>query len=349
MKFRPTALIAALSSLCITIGLAYAQSSDSIVQCGESSPCSVDDFVSIVKGAVVLLLAICLPLLVIYIIYRFVVAWYQVANGNSSAYRDAMKKAGNAVVGFFMAVLVFGGGLLVMLNIFGASEFTLKFLKLFSEAFVPHVYAAGSTLPLPTTFTNLFDFILAALRVVMRFFIYPAVILMWAWTGFSFVYAQGKPEALAKAKKLLFWAVVSTFIMFVTQGAVMAIKGTAKEILPGAFPQETKTVKNATNPLPGQGCEGGVVSIDDTCVPSTKQNTATVCSGKANGTLCSVEKAGAVGGYVGGVCSFNGDGVFDCYVAEQNAFCLTLDATGAQVDGYMVKNSVGTLDCAPTR
>lgn len=350
MKFFQK-IFAFVFSLLLLTGVAYAETTGgSIVTCGETSPCTVDNFVTIVKGAVVLLLMICLPILVVYVVYRFVIAWYQVANGNSSAYRDAVKKAGNAIFGFFMAVLVFGGGLLLLLKIFGASDFTLKLLNLFSEAFIPHAYAAGSTLPLPTTFTNLFDFILAVLRVVMRFFIYPALIGMWVWTGFSFVYAQGRPEALAKAKKLLFWATLSTFIVFITQGAITAMKGTAEEIVPGAFPSSTKSSGDDVSPGSVTTCPTGqTLDVNGSCVSSNRGNTATECSGKANGTICSVQKAGAVGGYVPGTCSFNTDGTFGCNVAVQNDFCLTLDATGAQVDGYMVKNSVGTLDCAPTR
>jgi hypothetical protein len=345
MKFFQK-IFAFVFSLLLLTGVAYAETTGgSIVTCGETSPCTVDNFVTIVKGAVVLLLMICLPILVVYVVYRFVIAWYQVANGNSSAYRDAVKKAGNAIFGFFMAVLVFGGGLLLLLKIFGAKDFTLKLLNLFSEAFIPHAYAAGSTLPLPTTFTNLFDFILAVLRVVMRFFIYPALIAMWAWTGFSFVYAQGRPEALAKAKKLLFWATLSTFIVFITQGAITAMKGTAEQIVPGAF-----SSGNDVNPGNQQNCPTGQrLDANGLCVSSNRGNTATECSGKTNGTICSVQKAGAVGGYVPGTCSSNTDGTFGCNVAVQNDFCLALNATGAQVDGHMVKNSVGTLDCAPIR
>lgn len=346
MKFFQKILAFVLPLLLLT-GVVYAETTGgSIVTCGEAVPCTVDDFVTIVKGAVVLLLMICLPLLVVYVVYRFVIAWYQVANGNSSAYRDAVKKAGNAIFGFFMAVLVFGGGLFLLLKIFGAKDFTLKLLNLFSQAFVPHAYAAGGTLPLPTTFTNLFDFILAVLRVVMRFFIYPALIAMWAWTGFSFVYAQGRPEALAKAKKLLFWATISTFIVFITQGAITAMKGTAEQIVPGAFSASSGSEVSQDDGRQAKTCPTGQsLDVSGTCVSSTRANTATGCSGKANGTICSVQKAGAVGGYVTGTCSSNSEGTFGCNVAQQGDLCLTLNAVGVQVEGFMN----GTLDCVPKR
>lgn len=343
MKFFQKILAFVLPLLLLT-GVVYAETTGgSIVSCGEASPCTVDDFVTIVKGAVVLLLMICLPLLVVYVVYRFVIAWYQVANGNSSAYRDAVKKAGNAIFGFFMAVLVFGGGLFLLLKIFGASDFTLKLLNLFSQAFVPHAYAAGGTLPLPTTFTNLFDFILAVLRVVMRFFIYPALIAMWAWTGFSFVYAQGRPEALAKAKKLLLWATLSTFIVFITQGAITAMKGTAEQIVPGAF-----SSGNDVDPKNKDCLSGQIKSASGECIDYNRGGTATVCSGKANGTLCSVQKAGATGGYVDGVCRTVG-GKLECIEAQRNDPCLTINTAGAEVSGFMVgvAGQTGRFDCKP--
>jgi hypothetical protein len=75
---------------------------------------------------------------------------------------------------------------------------------------------------------------LKILALVIRFFIYPALIVIWVWTGFAFVLAQGKPDALSKAKKLLVWATISTFVVVMIQAFLFAAKGTVEEILPGS-------------------------------------------------------------------------------------------------------------------
>jgi hypothetical protein len=356
-------IIAWCCGIVLMTGVVYAQSSSgSLVNCGESTPCTFDDLTGIVKGAITTVIAIGMPLLVVFIVYRFVVAWYQVANGNSSAYRDAIKKAGNAVFGFFITILLIGGFLITLLSVFGASEFTTKLIKLFSQAIIPHAYA--ETLPNPTNIDNLFDFILAALRVIMRFFIYPALIVMWAWTGFSFVYAQGKPEALTKAKKLLMWATVSTFIVFITQGAIMAIKGTAQQVLPGAFPSETRNQTSDTTTTRG-GNDGrgvpvdgetnsqcvmsdgtyGIRDINNNCVSNSRTYSSSPCDGKPEGTQCAVQTNGVVGGYSIGVCKSNEEGVFGCYRAQPSDVCLVQDATGNTISGYMNNQ----LQCAPSR
>jgi hypothetical protein len=65
----------------------------------------------------------------------------------------------------------------------------------------------------------------------MRFFVYPLLIIAWVGTGFAFVFAQGRPEMLTKAKKLLVGAIVSTLIVMMIQGFLMAVKGTTEQVL----------------------------------------------------------------------------------------------------------------------
>ena len=107
----------------------------------------------------------------------------------------------------------------------------LNILKLFSGGLIEHTYAQTTQLPSPTNYGNLYDFILGGLRLVMRFFIYPALVVIWVWTGFSFVLAQGAPDALLKAKKWLMWAFITTFVIVVLQGFLLALRTTALKII----------------------------------------------------------------------------------------------------------------------
>jgi hypothetical protein len=240
---------------------AYAQTTDSIVKCGDLAPCEIGGNAgigSIVKGALGIVITIGFPLLVIFIAYRFVTAWFSLQQGNANAYKDAIKKAGDAIVGFILIVVLMGGGLYTVLTFFGVKPEFLQILKLFSGGLIEHTYAqAVQTLPPPTTQTNLYDFILSALRLVMRFFIYPALVVIWVWTGFSFVLAQGAPEALTKAKKWLMWAFITTFVIVVLQGFLLALRTTALKII--SSPGQACTTSSGGNGQIGTNgvCYGG--------------------------------------------------------------------------------------------
>lgn len=239
----------------------YAQTGDSIVKCGDISPCQIggDKGVgSIVKGVLGIIIQIGFPLLFIFVAYRFITAWFSLQQGNANAYKDALSKAGNAIVGFLLIVVLMGGGLYAVLSFFGVRPEYLQILKLFSGGLVEHTYAQASTqLPSPTTYTNLYDFILGALRLVMRFFIYPALVVIWVWTGFSFVLAQGAPEALTKAKKWLMWAFITTFVIVVLQGFLLALRATALKVI--TSPGQTCTTSSGGNGQMGTDgvCYGG--------------------------------------------------------------------------------------------
>jgi hypothetical protein len=218
-------------------GHVFAQNT-SIVQCGQtadSPKCQIGGDLgvgSIVKGVLALVISIGLPLLFIFVAFRFVTAWFALQQGNTGAYKDATKKAGNAILGFLIVVIIIGGGLYTLLSFVGVKTEYLKILNLFSDASVfPHAYAQGTQLPNPIKATNLYEFILDALRLIMRFFIYPALIVIWVWTGFSFVLAQGAPDALKKAKQWLMWAFITTLVIMVLQGFLMALQKSVNKIL----------------------------------------------------------------------------------------------------------------------
>lgn len=196
--------------------------------------CGLADFKKIWQGIFSLIISIGLPLLIVFVIYRFVMAWYSLQQGNANAYKEATKKAGQAIFGFMIVVAIMGGLFIVMLNYLGVDTKYMDLLKKISEVFVTHAYAATTTetLPSPIGATSLYEFILTVLGLVMRFFIYPALIAMWVWSGFSYVLAQGAPEKLSKTHKLIMWAFISTLIVFMTQALLSAIKGSVDEILP---------------------------------------------------------------------------------------------------------------------
>lgn len=207
---------------------------DSIVKCGQtadvSQACKVPEIGQIVKDVLKLVIAIGVPLLFIFVAYRFVTAWFSLQQGNANAYKDAIQKAGQAIFGLLIVVFLIGGGLYAVLTMFGVKPEFLKILNLFSfGGFFPHAYAQ-TQLPPPIDGT-IYDFILNVLRTAMKFFIYPALIVIWVWTGFSFVAAQGAPEALMKAKKWLLWAFITTIVIVVLQAFLLALQASVNKIL----------------------------------------------------------------------------------------------------------------------
>ena len=68
----------------------------------------------------------------------------------------------------------------------------------------------------------------------MKFFIYPAFIVMWTWTGIKFVMAEGNPTELATAKKWLLWAFVSTLVVMMLQGFLTVVRSSVDKVLSDA-------------------------------------------------------------------------------------------------------------------
>lgn len=203
--------------------------------CGSSAStiCGVKDIKSIGQSLAYAFVLIGGSALVLLIAIRLVQAWFAYRAGNANAINDSGKKIWNGLVGFFMFIVIIGGFLMAALSYLGTKPEFLKILQLFAGFFVEHAYAANDgLLPNPTTFNNLFDLILAALALAMRFFIYPSLIVMWVWSGFQYVYAQGNPEGLKKAHSWLFWAFLITAITFMLQTFLFALKATALKIAP---------------------------------------------------------------------------------------------------------------------
>lgn len=223
-------LIAASFSLLTVSGVNAAGSISGSDVCGGTlaKACTLKDLQKITSNIMTAVIGIGLPVLMIFVAYRLVTAWYALQQGNANAYREAFSKIMNALLGFVVVVALFGGFFLAILKFVGVEAFPLKLLEVIFGALVPHAYAQGLANPLVVN--DLYDFILSVLRLVMRFFIYPAFIVMWVWTGIQFVMAEGNPEALGKAKKWLLWAFVSTVLVMMLQGFLFAIRGSVQKI-----------------------------------------------------------------------------------------------------------------------
>jgi hypothetical protein len=237
-QILPTIIALSLFVIFLGVDSTFAQTGESIVKCGQgstsASACKISDIGTVVKGAVALVVSIGIPLLFIFVSARFIMAWFARAQGNANAYKEAIQKAGQAVFGLIIVVLVVGGGLYTILSVFGVKPELLIILKMFTLGdMFQHTYAQSQTFINPIQSNTLYDFILSAARLVMKFFIYPALIVIWVWTGFSFVLAQGAPEALAKAKKWLIGAVITTLIIMVLQGFLLALQNSVNKILGG--------------------------------------------------------------------------------------------------------------------
>lgn len=230
-------ILAIISAVFLGGVVVYAQTSiagDALCGSTASTTCNFKHLGQMVKGLMFFVVGVGLPLLIAIIAYRFVMAWFAAANGQTGAYKEATKKAAQSVLGFIILIALFGGVLTVLLKYIGATDDVIKLLDLIKTAFIPTAYAQQTMLPTPIQDTNIYDFMLKILALVVRFFIYPALIVIWVWTGFAFVLAQGKPDALSKAKKLLVWATISTFVVVMIQAFLFAAKGTVEEILPGS-------------------------------------------------------------------------------------------------------------------
>ncbi len=389
MKYRHFLSLLATCFLVFTFlfsGEVYAQSTsvsgDDI--CGAyvdgkiTKPCGVDAFKTVTQNIFSLIISIGLPLLIVFIIYRFVMAWYAAAQGNANAYQDATKKVTNAIVGFIIIVLIAGGALFAMIKMLNINPSMLKVLNSISVIGAEKAYAGGSCvkategqqcfmpnvggptglygkvtttiytppnthcadaitntkytdvvtdctgvkngtpcdvgdynhtfglcsggtastvtgnvsntstvdtgagtvapsasnqnaktqLPNPLGFSSLYDFILGVLNMVLKFFLYPALIGIWVFAGLLYVTAQGAPEKIAKAHKLLFWAFITTLIVFTAQAFLVAAKGSVEKIIPTT----TSTATNIVSPI---GTVDGRVAPKDGELGSSCKNETT--------------------------------------------------------------------------
>jgi chitodextrinase len=87
----------------------------------------------------------------------------------------------------------------------------------------------------PLIQNNFVCFILTILRAVM-YILFPVIVMMFAYTGFLFVSAQGNESKLTEAKRALFWTVIGALVFLGALVLTFAVKATVDHFLvrPGA-------------------------------------------------------------------------------------------------------------------
>lgn len=229
--------------LTCSFSFAFAQGSisgDTLCGASAGQVCTLQHLQKLATGLFKLAITIGVPILTIFIVYHFLMAWFAAERGDSNALKEASKRATNAIIGFLIITGVFSGALIAFFKVLGVNDFPLKLLEILKSPLsffdlIPHAYAVND-LPNPIKSGTLLDLLLAMVRAVLLFFVYPAVIIIWVWTGFLFVGAQGNPEALKKAKSMLARTVIITLVLFLLQGFLLAIQGTVKNITSQATP-----------------------------------------------------------------------------------------------------------------
>jgi hypothetical protein len=319
--------------------VAHAQTNASISGddiCGSSAAtkCTLSSLGVVAKNVLRAIIVLGTPALLVFASWRFLVGWYKLRSGAAADWAATRREITNAVGGFLLIVALFGGLLTAMLKFFGVKDSVLQILNIFSSGFIEHAYAqasssaATSAANSPFNVTNssdIYDFLLSFLRLVMRFVVYPGLIVMWVWTGFGFVLAQGNPEALMKSRRLLLTAALITAGILFFQTFLLALQGSVQRILPGASQQEDRTNLAPAPGAPGSACDldlGNGVKVvgrtgtNGTCYPSGRGNASgpvTSCNGQLDGTPCRLP-SGATG-----ACGTSEDNVFSCYVSASTA------------------------------
>ncbi|MEN9390373.1 MAG: hypothetical protein RLZZ283_473 [Candidatus Parcubacteria bacterium] len=92
---------------------------------------------------------------------------------------------------------------------------------------VPSV--ARAALNNPIAYNDIYSFLTALLELA-TYIAFPVIILFIVYVGFLFVAAQGKPEAIQKAQKYFFWAIVGALIVLGAQALAYAIEATVQEL-----------------------------------------------------------------------------------------------------------------------
>lgn len=113
---------------------------------GIVNPCGINSLQVIFRGVMALIIGLGLPLLVVFVIFRFVRAWVALEQGNANAYKEAVQIAGQAILGFIVVTAVLGGVFLTILKYVGVKDSgdfnPLRLLQVISIVEVEHAYAA---------------------------------------------------------------------------------------------------------------------------------------------------------------------------------------------------------------
>ncbi|MEK7530482.1 MAG: hypothetical protein AAB573_01325 [Patescibacteria group bacterium] len=88
---------------------------------------------------------------------------------------------------------------------------------------------ARAALNNPIGYDDIYSFLTALLELA-TYIAFPIIVLFIVYVGFLFVTAQGKPEAIQKAQKYFFWAIVGALIVLGAQALAYAIEATVQNL-----------------------------------------------------------------------------------------------------------------------
>jgi hypothetical protein len=245
MKPNRTALFSILLALFFILAAAhgYAQSIAGDTVCGASAPCQLSDLTKIGRSFLAMAMYLGGAIFIIFASFVIIKAVRARMAGNTNAIKDAGNYIFQGLIGFALVFLIGGGLLAVALKTFGVRPEFLKLLELFSSGFFNHAYAE-ELLPNPYSSNSAYDIIIGGASLIMRFFIYPALIALIVWSGLKFVISQGNPNGLKEAKAWLWWSIIAVIIVFSLQGFLLAFQATVQKIVP--IQQNTTQNQTAT-------------------------------------------------------------------------------------------------------
>ncbi|MFA5132072.1 MAG: hypothetical protein WC444_01950 [Candidatus Paceibacterota bacterium] len=246
--------------------------------CGATAQteCNVTNFKAMVSSLLSLFTVIGSVFVVLVLVVRMVMIVWARKDPSGAALKKVGYEAFQSLIGFVVVFAIAAGALTFILKSFGVQDFILK---LFSEAFVTHAYAdTGSLLPNPTTMNNLYDVLLSLARIIIRWFVYPSIVGMWLFSGFAYVYAQGKPEELKKAHSYTLLAAIITIAVVMVQGFVFAVRNTALQVIGSStVTTPASTMPSASTVTAPVGSSTTSINPDGRVVPAAG-TTNSVCT-----------------------------------------------------------------------
>ena len=91
------------------------------------------------------------------------------------------------------------------------------------------VFVSAQSFVNPLGETNLYGFLFKILNAAV-YILFPVIVLMFVYTGFLFVAAQGNPAEITKARQALLWTVIGALVLLGSKALALAICGTVKSI-----------------------------------------------------------------------------------------------------------------------
>ena len=225
-----------LVSLCLTISLGFVYSAGLAGTCGDGdTACKLTDLGPVIKGGLQFILMIT-GLVIILAIVRTGLSFAN-AGDKAQAWKEAKERLKRVVIGMILiTIAVSVTGYITLLKLGGVGGDVINIIsKLFGISMVDvlpvtHAYAQTGQLanPIPGA-SNLYDFLLLILKLFIRWFVFPALVFSWVFTGFKYVSAQGNPEKLTEAHKYLWYTLIGTVIIMLAEGFATALSGTISQ------------------------------------------------------------------------------------------------------------------------